>query len=340
MSEQQLFQEVPKDTTACTLVTDTADSGRIRNFIKEKVFKKLNANDENFEIVENEFQWSITQRFVAKPAMINVRLRSYHKGMKLIAYNSFEIYHGNCEITKMRVNNTLSEDKLEKHVDDAIKSFKEQAKFGEFEATQYKKEHAKELRKQKKQNLKLEKDFQGLDLEKNKDGLVKVFWSYRNYYSRGYGRSYSQKDYNIAMEKSKKGEYVQLVDVVKCNKFVFAPKILKSATEIDEKIPAKIGKKSIVYINSDYDMKSGIWNYRLSGLDANTVFELFKKNQKGFKTPDKIHIMPYMEVGNIPRYYHGNNTSVETEFRYSAITKDFIELIKHLKLKVWKITMD
>jgi len=260
--------------------------------------------------------------------------------MKLIAYNSFEIYHGNCEITKMRVKNDLSEDKLEKHVDDAIKSYKEQSKFGEFEATQYKKEHAKEIRTQKKQNLKLEKDFQGLELEKNKDGLVKVFKSYNYYYTSGFGRRYSQKEYNTAQEKSRNGEYVQLIDVVKCNKFIFVPKILKPATQIDESVPVKIGKKLIVRIGADYSMGNGMWNYTIHGLDINSVFEMFKKHQKGFKATDKRLYIPYMEVGNNSRYGTGINTSNETEFKYVANTKDFIEIVKQLKLKVWKITMD
>jgi hypothetical protein len=342
MSEQQLFQETPRDTSACTLVNDTPDSNRIREFIKEKLIKKLKAKDEDYEIVENQFQWSISQRYVEKPAIINIRLKSYKKGMSLVAYNSFEIYHGNCEIAKMRIRNDLANDKLEKHVDDAIKSFKEQAEFGRPEAENYKKEHTKELKAQIQMNKKLEKDFQGFDLNKNKDGLVKVFMRYTHYHSSG--RRFSHSDYATAMNKSDNGDYVQLVDVVKCNVFWFLPKMFKPANTKQEPKPTE---NNLVYIYASYSNVDGLWKYIIKNLDVEKLLVMYKKHSNGITVLKKNRYdnelkktvcKPYMEIGHKNRGY--SDTKMESEFEHTTTTKEMIELVDKLGLRVWKIEQD
>ena len=341
MNEQQLFQEAPKDTSACTLVNDTPDSNRVREFIKEKLIKKLKAKDEDYEIVENQFQWSISQRYVKKPAIINIRLKSYKKGMNLVAYNSFEIYHGNCEIARMRVRNDLANDKLEKHVDDAIKSFKEQIEFGRPEAENYKIEHSKELKAERQMNKKLEKDFQGFDLNRNKDGLVKVFMRYTQYYHRSHSRRFSQNDYSQAMDKSDNGEYVQLVDVVKCNKFLFLPKILKPANTKHDKIP----HGNLVYINASYSNLDGLWVYTIENLDVEKIVAMYKKHSKGFTAlkknkyssdMKKTICKPHMNLG----HEYGNTTDIVSRFDHTATTTEMIKLVEQLELRVWKIEQD
>jgi len=341
MSEQQLFQESPKDTSACTLVNDTPDSNRVREFIKEKLFKKLKPKDDDYEIIENQFQWSISQRYVKKPAMINIRLKSYKKGMNLVAYNSFEIYHGNCEIAKMRVRNDLANTKLEKHVDDAIKSFKEQAEFSRPEAENYKTEHAKELKAEKQMNKKLEKDFKGFDLNRNKDGLVKVFMGYRIYYKRSRGARYSQNDYSTAMDKSENGEYVQLIDVVKCNKFLFLPKILKPANTKFETMPPG----DLVYISASYSNGDGLWDYSIENLSFEKIVAMYKKYSKGFTVlkknkyssdMKKTVCKPHMNIGQI----FGNTKNTISKFDHTATTKEMIKLVEQLGLRVWKIEQD
>ena len=342
MSEQQLFQEAPKDTSACTLVNDTPDSNRVREFIKEKITKKLKPKDEDYEIVENQFQWSISQRYVKKPAIINIRLKSYKKGMNLVAYNSFEIYHGNCEIAKMRVRNDLANDKLEKHVDDALKSFKEQAEFGRPEAENYKIEHDKELKAEKQMNKKLEKDFQGFDLNKNKDGLVKVFMRYTQYYHRTNNQRFSQSDYGKAMDKSEKGEYVQLIDVVKCNRFLFLPKMFKPANTKLDKVPLE---KDLVYISASYSNSDGLWDYTIDNLDLEKIVDMYKKHSKGFTAlkkkkysndKEKTVCKPHMKLG----YESGYNANMVSRFEHTATTIEMIKLVEQLGLRVWKIEQD
>ena len=346
MSEQQLFQETPRDTSACTLVNDTPDSNRVREFIKEKLIKKLKAKDEDYEIVENQFQWSISQRYVAKPAIINIRLKSYKKGMSLVAYNSFEIYHGNCEIAKMRIRNDLANDKLEKHVGDAIKSFKEQAEFGRPEAENYKKEHIKEIKAQIQMNKKLEKDFQGFDLNKNKDGLVKVFMKSSGIYNHYYNRSqrFSQAVYAAAMDKSNNGDYVQLVDVVKCNTFWFLPKMFKPANTKQDCLPLST-KDNFVYINAVYSNVDGLWTYTIKNLDIERLLGLYKKHSNGITVLKKNKYnnelkktvcKPYMGIGH--RGYR--DIKLESVFEHTATTKEMIELVDQLGLRVWKIQQD
>lgn len=338
MNKQQLFQERPKDTSACTLVKDTVDSAKVRNFIKEKVFEKLNPTDENYVIEENEFQWSVTQRFVAKPAMINVRLRSYHKGMKLIAYNSFEIYHGDCGINKMRVSNELTEAKLEAHVDDAIKSFKEQLKFGEAEAREFKKEHKKQLAQEKKLNEKLEKIFKGINFDKNEDGLVRIW----NRYS-----------YN-----AEKGTYVQLSEVAKCNVFYFTPKSVKPAEDSQEKMPDKINGKRYPFLVANFHNNSQWWSFDIHNLDVKSIVDLFEANKNG----TKITIESSREEGgkrvdlytprfsvhctnnrnNVDGYYRAHSEcKLTTSYSHVAKnTQEFMALVNKLKLHVWKIERD
>lgn len=338
-TEQQLFQETPKETDACTLVTDTPASNKVREEIKKLVFKKLKPKDDDYEIVENQFQWSITQRYASKPAIINVRLRSLRKGMKLTAYNSFEIYHGNCSIANMRVRNDLENKKLEQHVDDAIKSFKEQAEFSKDEVIQFKKEHAKQLKIEAKLNQKLSKDLDGLDLRKNKDGLIKIFKDYHYYYEEVPTRRWSSSRYDRAQKQSTKGEFVQLVDVVKCNRFTFAPKLLKQAEAITDKLPDGIKGKPYLYITAEYSAQDSLWDYEIHDMTSKQAFELYNANSKGFtskywsqynKKFMKKTFMPTLSI----------DTNPKVRFSHCANTKDFIKLVNKFDLKVWKIRQD
>lgn len=345
MSEQQLFQESPKDTDACTLVTDTPASNKVREAIKKLVFKKLKPKVEDYEIVENQFQWSITQRYVEKPAIMNVRLKSFKRGMKLTAYNSFEIYHGNCNVASMRVRNDLDETKLESHVNDAIKSFKEQAEFGKDEAIRYRKNNDRRLKRELKLYSKLLKEFKGFNFETNKDGLIKIFKRSNHYYPR---TQYTRQIAEQAHQKAKVGEYVQLLDVIRCNKFTFVPKAFKPAKSINETFASETDSK-VPWISAQYRSNDNVWRYTIYGLKFSQISSMYLKHENGttflkYDTYEKKKVkatyMPHIEFWKASSYSSGRTTYNQSVFEYVATTKDFIKLVDELGMKVWKIRMD
>jgi hypothetical protein len=255
----------------------------------------------------------LTQRFVPKPAMMILRLRSYKKSMVLYAYNSFEIFHGDCQVVTMKIKNDTDEKTLESHVKNAIKTFKEQCDFSKDKIEYYKKQHKEKIRKEKLLEINMLKIFEKIGIVPDKDGLIQV-WQYGN-------------------ESPAK---IHLFELAQCNRIDFA----------DKKIPLPKTNfqqnDSYPKMESVYTHNKNSWRIRLTLTDIMMLQKLFEKYKNGFSYKYKHDgkkmsshtsypdVRIYLEVitGKVKRY--GN-------IEMYVNTDTMVEIAKRTGLRVWKI---
>lgn len=313
-SEERIFQEKPKNTQSCTLVTDSPDTQKIRNQIKDAIAKHLKPKPADFNVEESESRYVLTQRFTDKPAVMVVRLRSYKKSMQLFAYNAFEIYHGNCPIVSMKLKNDLEQKTIDQHVKNAVKTFKEQCGFSKHIIAKFKKEHKKMLKQEKLAAEKAQKIFGKIGIQADEEGMVDVFhWS---------------------QETPVK---TSLTELSRCNKLIFAPKDEKAPeTKYDE-------LESRTCLVCSYDRSSDMWNVTYDSSDKEPIdiaLALFKKFQKGVKEKgSKSVYTPQLDYHNaISRQTKKPYT--RTTFKLYCPTDAMAQIVKLTKLSIWKIERD
>jgi hypothetical protein len=313
-NEDRIFQEKPKNTQSCTLVTDSPDTQKIRTQIKDSIAKYLKPKSADFDVEESESRYVLTQRFTDKPAVMVVRLRSYKKSMQLFAYNAFEIYHGNCPIVSMKLKNDLENKTIEQHVKNAVKTFKEQCGFSKHTIAKFKKEHKKQLKQEKIAAAKAQKTFGKIGIEADKDGMVNVFhWS---------------------QETPVK---TSLTELSRCNKLTFAPKDATAPTTRYDRLDSSTD------LVCSYDKHSDMWNVTYDSNDKEPIdiaLSLFKKYQKGVKAKsEKGLYTPQLD------YHNGISTKTKkpytrTTFKLYCPTDAMAQIVKMTKLSIWKIERD
>lgn len=313
MSEQ-IFQETPRNTSSCVLVKDNGETKKQREVIKSLIVKTLKPDAEDYTIVESETTYKITQNYARHPAMMLVRLKSYKKNMVLYAYNSFEIFHGECQVTSMRLKNDLEESKIKEHVVNAIKTFKGQASFSEDEIKKYKEDNKAKIKQNKKANEQLAKEFRKLGLVVDNDCMIEIL----------------ANSYDKTADKVK----VQAAEISRCMQIIYAPKTIEPAKTNYDRLHDK--GANVLNLKCYFRPQTSSWQVTLEDATEDTVFNLYNKTKNGLKLTWKDH-EKLQSVINKPKITISDN---QTYYQHTFTTQQLADLVKNLDLHIWKIRRD